>query len=206
VAASVNLPLKGGKQLYHVDEFIAGVATEIPTNATLTVDNYYSVVIKYVDTDVTVFGPDTTHSVSYYTAGFGWSAPTGTGIMTVLAGAAGAGVYSDLMFGILSTQDVYLSRTSLSLFDASVALAFPDVSTEINIFCESDLMVMELVSHRQFIQKEHTVDLMQKPLLLPKGGKIEVYYSSHIGDLITSIIFGIQYFFTPVTTNGVRTS
>ena len=66
---SIRLNLIGGKRLYKVDRFVAGVALEIPGNTILTPNNYYALMIKYVDTDVSVYGANTSYSTNYYNNG-----------------------------------------------------------------------------------------------------------------------------------------
>ena len=202
VAASIALGLRGGKQFYHVHEFIAGVATEIPANNILTVGNYYALVIKYVDTNVSVYGPNTAYSVNYYTSGYAWKAEVADGLIDLLPGGAGAGAYSDLMFGILSTQPVYITKMRLKLFDSSDALTASAPDTESVWVVEDDGMKIETVALVHFLESTHEEDISANPIYMGNGGKAEIYYSSSVDDAATTAVFEISYKHEKPVVNG----
>ena len=200
VAASVNLPLLGGKHNYHIDEFIAGTALENPSNTILTVGNYYAIVLRYVDTNVSVYGPDTTYSTNYYTNGYAWKAEVADNLIDLLPGAAGAGAYSDLMFKVYSAQDVYVTRITILSDSAHGA----DSSFAVLIEDENMSIIHDLVTSKQggFGRTEVDLDFNARPAYLPIGGKIETYYNDDSGDSISKIMFIIHYLYVPPTVNG----
>lgn len=199
VASSIRVPLVGGKQLYHVHGFIAGVASEIPGNTLLTVGNYYSVVIKYVDTDVTVFGADTTFSTSYYNNGYAWDADTGDADeIEIISGAAGAGAYSDLMFKVFSVQEVWITGTELKLDAAAGSNA------QFQIFVEdSGMKVTDIIAgHESKFGTEHVKDLSLRPILMESGAKMECYYNDDPTDSVLEVAFKMTYFYAPNGANN----
>jgi hypothetical protein len=190
-AASVKLSLRGGKQMYLVNEFVAGVALEIPTNELLTANHYYALSLHYVDTDVDVYGPDSSFGNNYYKSGYAFTAPdTATPITQV-------GVNNDLMFGILSTQAVYIN-TVVKFFDAQ-----PGTNATEYIFVEdrnmsiTDLMVGAFQPLQQ-VQAEFD----RSPVLLTKGGKFEVYFNDDFTDGVSAASVLIGYLHEPPTVNG----
>lgn len=202
VVSEVSLPLKGGRQFYHVHGFVAGVATEIPTNTLLTVGNYYAITINYVDTDVGVFGPNTTFSIDYYNNGYAFQTTNESTPITKIPGAAGAGAYSDIMFAILSTQDVYVYQTEITILDASGNETISHTDTEITFHLENSDMEMSLTANDHIVNRTRVEDFSMRPQYLDKGGKIEAYYSSDPLDSARRAEFGARYFYTPPIVNG----
>ena len=199
LVSSVNVPLHGGKRVYHLEKFIAGVALEIPANTLLTVGNYYSLVIKYVDTNVTLYGPNTTFSINYYTSGYAWKAEVADNLIDKVAGAAGGGAYSDLSFEIYSTQDVQIIGTSIFKDSASGENAWATINVE-----DSNMQITEIPSVVQsggFNRTSLTLDTSLRPLFLEKGGKYEVNYNDDATDDLTKVMFSMSYWFIPPTTN-----
>ncbi len=200
VTSSIDIDLVGGKRKYHIDELIAGVALEKPSNTLLTVDNYYALILKYVDTDVLVYGPNTTYSVNYYTNGYAWKAETSDNLIDVIPGVSGSGAYSDLMFQIFSTQDVYIHKFQLFTTDA------PSGNADVSVFSEDKNMgIVDIpVSNQKggMGRTEITMDLSLKPSLLEKGGKFEAYYNDDPTDDVDVVLFAMDYLFIPPTTNG----
>jgi hypothetical protein len=199
VASSINLPLRGGKRKYHIDAYVAGVALEIAANNILTTGNYYAILLKYNDTDVTVYGPDTTLSTNYYTSGYAWSADTGDNLIDVIPGAAGAGAYSDLMFQVFSTQDVYITRFQI------LADAAPNGNADVSVFAEdSNMGISDIPISNQkggMGRTEVSEDMTLAPPILKKGGKFEAYVNDDPTDDVTKILFTMDYMFIPPTTN-----
>jgi len=174
VVSQLSLTLDGGKRKYHIDEFIAGTALEHPSNTLLTIGNYYSIVLKYVDTDVTVYGPDTTFSTDYYTNGYAWKAETADNLIDVIPGAAGAGAYSDLMFQIFSIQDVYITNITL------LADSAPGNNASVSIFSEdSNMGIVDIASTSQtggFGRTELSYDLTIRPRIFRERWKIRIIF------------------------------
>ena len=200
VVSTLRFSLIGGKRKYHIDEFIAGTAPEKPDNTLLTVGNYYALVLKYVDTDVIVYGPDTTIANNYYTSGYGWKAETANDLIDIIPGANGAGAYSDLMFQIFSTQDVYIINAHL-LVDAA-----PGGDADVAIFSEgANMEIDDIVASVQkggFGRTELIYDISCCPSFLENGGKFEAYYNDDPTDDVTSASFSMQYKFIPPTVYG----
>jgi hypothetical protein len=200
VVASLSLTLEGGKRKYLVNRFIAGTALENPDNTILNVDNYYAIVLKYVDTDVTVYGPNTLYSVNYYTSGYGWKAEIADNLIDVIPGAAGAGAYSDIMFQIFSTQDVYITKMELWP-DAA-----PGNNAEVSVFSEdSNMMITDIALYAQRGGTSVTSlvkDLSLKPIFLECGGKFEAYHNDDPQDDIEHALFVFEYLFIPPTVHG----
>lgn len=189
--SSITLPLLGGKRLYVIKDFVTGVSLEIPTNTLLTAGNYYVLTLNYVDTDVDVYGPDTSFSTNYYTSGYAFTAPNESTAITAI------GSFSDLMFGILSTQDVYLS-SFLQILNAA-----PGDTAQVNIFVEdSNMSIAAIATVGAKAVQSVQADLSSRPMLLEKGGKFEMYYNDDFSDSVTEIGLTIGYLFVPPTVNG----
>ncbi len=199
VSSSIRVTLQGGKRQYHINNFVAGVALEIPANTILTSGNYYALVLKYVDTDVTVYGPDTTFSINYYESGYAWKAETGDSLIDVIPGAAGSGAYSDLMFQIFSTQDIYIVNLEL-LFDES-----PGTGMHVSFFVEDDNMkITDVIDSAALggFDKVLIYDTALRPVFLIKGGKLEAYYDDDSTDSVGVALFELTYLYIPPTVNG----
>ncbi|MCP4143795.1 MAG: hypothetical protein GY752_00770, partial [bacterium] len=82
--ASVSVDLVGGKRTYHIDKFVAGTALEIPTNELLNIGNYYAITIHYDDTEVNVYGANTSFNNDYYVNGYAFTAPDESTAITKL--------------------------------------------------------------------------------------------------------------------------
>ena len=181
--AAIRLPLGGGKRLYLVEGFIAGVALEIPDNVLLNQGHYYLLTINYVDTEVNVYGPDSTYSIDYYQSGYAFTAPDEATPITAV------GPYNDCMFGIFSTADVYI------MLSTARADATPGERSEYYSFVEDENMdITDIIATRGFQPgTAGAVDLSLRPPLLPKGGKYELYYDDDFTDQVSKIIFGMQF-------------
>lgn len=92
VDSEITVSLLGGKKTYQLNDFVAGTALEIPSNTILNSGNYYAITIHYVDTDVNIYGPDTSFAYNYYTNGYAFTAPDESTAITAI------GDYSDLSF------------------------------------------------------------------------------------------------------------
>ena len=199
VASSIRVTLQGGKRQYHINNFVAGVALEVPANTLLNSGNYYALVLKYVDTDVTIFGPDTTFSTNYYSSGYAWKAETGDNLIDVIPGAAGSGAFSDLMFQIFSTQDIYIVNLEL-LFDAA-----PGTGMHVSFLVEDDNMLITDVIDSAALggfDKVLIYDTSLRPVFMVKGGKLEAYYDDDPTDSVGVALFELTYLFIPPTVNG----
>jgi hypothetical protein len=161
--------------------------------------HYYALTLHYIDTDVTVYGPDTTFSISYYNNGYAFSTPgeASANHITKIPGAAGSGDFSDLMFMVFSTQDVFV------LDIGQIADATPGSDAGIIILAEDkNMKVTTIAVSGVQAQPLTSVDLSMRPSFLEKGSKLEIYYNDDFTDSVTNINFGFRYFFVPPTVNG----
>jgi hypothetical protein len=189
-ASTVNLTLQGGKRFYNIG-FAAGVALEIPSNILLNENNYYALTINYVDTEVNVYGPDTSFSYQYYNNGYAFTTPDKSTAITAI------GTYSDLMFVIYSTQDVYLTQYYQAI-DAA-----PGSNANTNVFIEGPNMEITgiLATNTRPIQFV-SADLAFKPYIVLKGGKFEQYYNDDFADSVGTINMQVGYLYQPMNVNG----
>ena len=188
VASSINTTLLGGKRQYFLDDFIAGTALEIPTNTLLTVGNYYAILIKYVDTDITVYGPDTTFTNDYYTDGYAWQADTGDNLIDLILGDAGSGAYSDLQFSVFSTANAYVTGYHLHFLDVAGDLTIN--GSDASWISNAEGPNMEIDSMPDIHGGHPVTDFLRtfnKPVLLRKGGKFEINYDDDPQDSVTSV-------------------
>lgn len=190
--ASIALILQGGKRLYHLDEFTAGMNKSIPTNELLNINNYYILELNWVDTDVSVYGPDTSFTTNYYTNGYAFNAPDEATAITAI------GQYSDIMFAILSTQDIYMVSSAWR-FNAE-----PNGDSEISVFVEDNNMIVSdtVVDREHSPEQEFTFDLNLRPMFVEDGAKVEYYYNDDFTDSVSKINAEITYLYVPPVVNG----
>ncbi|MCP4141666.1 MAG: hypothetical protein GY755_15565, partial [Chloroflexi bacterium] len=188
---SVSVDLVGGKRTYHIDKFVAGTALEIPTNELLNIGNYYAITIHYDDTEVNVYGANTSFNNDYYVNGYAFTAPDESTAITKL------GQYNDIMFCIHSTQDAWLVAFGLR------ADAVPNGGSEITCYTEDNNMmrVNPLLTGVQPAE-ENKIDVSGRPAFLVKGGKFEAEYNDDFTDSVSVIITEIVYYYVPPTVNG----
>jgi len=197
LAASYAQPLLGGKRVYHIHEFTAGTNKALPNNPLLTPDNYYIIQLEYIDTDVNVYGPDTSFSHQYYSNGFAFTAPNESTAIALPATPAD-NTYSDIMFGIFSMQDVYYTSISWR-FDAE-----PNGDSAIHVFIEDTSMVITdmVVDHEVQPEQEFTTDINLRPMFSEDGGKLEFYYNDDHSDAVSKVIGEAKFLYeTPETNN-----
>jgi hypothetical protein len=189
--SEVTVSLLGGFRTYHIDEFIAGVALEIPNNELLIVGNYYAITINYIDTDVSVYGPETSFEIDYYANGYAFTADDESDPITAI------GPYSDCMFTIFSTQDVFVVNYGQRADEE------PNGGATTNVYLEDCNMTRTalFVSGIQAVQFMD-LDLSLRPAFMEKGAKIEQEYNDDFLDSVSTINAGFRYFFVPQVTNG----
>ncbi len=187
--AHVNVDLLGGKRMYHIDGFVAGVAREIPTNELLTVGNYYAITIHYVDTDVNVYGPNHAWD-DYYESGFGFTT-TAEGVAITAMGAS-----KDIQFIVFSTQEVYVYEITV------ITDGTPNGNSETTVYVEDENMKRTdvLVSGIKAVPAITTQ--LNRPFFMSKGSKFEQEYNDDITDDVSSVNLVMQYYFIPITGNG----
>ena len=186
---SVSVSLVGGKRAYHIDEFVAGAALEIPTNELLVPDNYYAITLHHVDTDVSVYGPNEAWD-DYYENGYAFTAPDESTNITAL------GPQIDIMFLIYSTQPAYVFEIT------TIADALPNGSSETNLYIEDTNMKRTdtLVSSIKAVQA--VTARLTRPFYMGKGYKLEQEYNDDITDSVSSIEVVVSYYFIPPTVHG----
>jgi len=206
LASEINLYLRGGQRLYHLEDFITGVASEHPSNNTLTVGNYYALTLHYVDTNVSVYGPDTTYSINYYQNGYAFYTSAEGVDITKIAGAAGSGAYSDLMFGIFSVQDIYLLGYHLHFNAEAGGAASTGALADWLAFVEDSNMNIESVmtTHggHAIIDGDYHEEFDWKPPPLEKGGKFEIYYNDDFTDNVAGVELEFFYLYASPDVNG----
>lgn len=191
-SASYSISLRGGKTMYHLHQFAAGVALENPANVLLNVNNYYTLILSYTDTEVSVYGNNPTTAVDRYTNGYSFNTTDNTTAIVT------TGPYGDCMFGIFSTADVYITKATAQ------ADSMPGHRATYHSFIEDRWMVVTDIIHTQgfHVPESQEVDLGDRPPKLSKGGKFEIYYNDDFGDAVAEIWFGMQYFYEPVVVHG----
>jgi hypothetical protein len=190
VVAEVNFGLLGGKRLYTIREFAAGTALEIPDNTLLNVGNYYAITLHYVDTNLAVFGPEAAWD-DYYENGYSFTAPDEATAITA------TGPNEDLMFGIFSTQPVYL-RGLTKVYD-SVPGAF---STETLMIEDKFMRITDIASGDFAATQVVNISGVDRFLFVDKGGKFEVYHNDDPNDSVSQLSLIIRYIYEPPVING----
>lgn len=191
-AAGYALNLQGGKRLYNIKEFICGANKSIPTNEILNVGNYYILELMWVDTDVNVYGPDVALGQQLYNSGYAFTAPDEA------TPIAAIGELSDLMFGIVSAQTVYLVRVGWR-FDFE-----PGEDSSISVYIEGpDHKVADvIVDQEEHPEQEFPIDLRLRPVLVLDGGKLEYYYNDDFSDSVQEIHKEMQFLYEPPIVYG----
>lgn len=191
-AASYTLSLLGGVRLYHIEEFTCGANKSIPTNELLNIDHYYILELKWIDTDVSIYGVDQSFTIDYYVNGYAFTAPDEA------TAIADIGEFSDLMFAVLSTQDIFVIKVGWR-FDAS-----PNGDSEITVFLEDTAMkIPDVIVDREHSPEQSFVnDLLPRPSFLEDGGKLEYYYNDDYTDAVSVINVEMQFYYIPPTVNG----
>ena len=198
LVSTLEMDLQGGFRFYNIIPVVAGVALEIPDNTLLNVGNYYGLVLKYIDTEVDIYGANTTFGNDYYQNGYAWKAEVADDFIDKIPGAAGAGAFSDLMFYIYSTQDVYIVDVETKLDAVAFSQAQFSIFTE-----DKNMKTGDLISQNESqFGDEHLEDLSLRPVFLAKGGKLEMNYNDDYTDEVEQISFVFEYLFIPPTING----
>ena len=190
--ASYTLSLLGGIRLYHIEQFTCGAEKSIPTNELLNIDHYYIIELKWIDTDVSVYGTDPSFNINYYQNGYGFTAPDEATPITAI------GEFNDLMFAILSTQDIFIVKAAWR-FNAA-----PNGDSEISVFLEdNEMKVADVVVDREHSpEQSFTSDLSARPQFLVDGGKLEYYYNDDFTDDVSKINVEMQFYYIPPVVNG----
>jgi len=191
VAAYITLDVQGGIRNYDIEKYIAGVALEIPGNTLLTPNNFYALILRYVDTDVNIYGANTSYSTNYYTNGYAFTAPNNATNITAI------GPYNDIQFAIFSTQDVYVN-TLLKYYDAE-----PGSNATESVYIEGpDMSIENILDQQSKPQQSLLAEFDDRSFYFPKGGKFEVNQNDDYTDDTSQITILIGYMFAPQETNN----
>ena len=191
-AASYTLQLKGGKRLYNIHEFHCGADKAVPTTTLLTAGNYYILELKYIDTDTSVYGPNTAYSINYYASGYAFTAPDEATAITAI------GTYSDCMFQIFSRQEIYIKKVEWKFN------AVPNGLSDISVFLEDTNMGISdiIIDHEEQPAQIEEEDVSDRPMVLEDGGKLEFYYNDDYTDSVSQLQTEMTYYFEPPEANG----
>jgi len=187
--SEIEVGLFGGFRTYHIDEFVAGVALEIPGNELLNVDHYYALTFNYIDTNVDIYGPNAAWD-DYYVSGYSFSAPDEATAITA------TGANEDLMFIIYSTQGVYVNKFQ------QFSNAEPNGGTSTSIYIEDKNMKRTDTIMSGSKGRETADEDFQLPYFLEKGGKFEQEYNDDLTDNVTEMVITLQYYHDPNEPNG----
>jgi len=189
--ASYLLDLKWGKRLYSIHQFEAWNEKAVPTNELLVPWNYYVLELKYVDTNIDVYWPNTSFLTNYYNNGYAFTAPSEAGVMTQI------GTYSDIMFHIFSTQPCYILEAEWR-FDAA-----PNWDSDISVFIEDTWMIITdmIVDHEESPSQESEENISARPMFIEDGGKLEMYYNDDFTDWVSTVTLEMRILFEPSNSN-----
>jgi len=189
-ASSVTIPLRPGINLYHVEEFAAGIGKEMPSNVLINKDNFYAVTINYIDVDADVYGVDSSLGIKYYRDGYAFTATNESSAITRI----GDGL-NHIMFLVPHITDVYVTKIGVTFYDSSGNEVVSDISSASTVYIEDNNMKV-IVSPLQTSNgvSSAVFDLETKPVFVPEGSKIEIYYSSGSGeDAVDSICLSASW-------------
>jgi hypothetical protein len=188
-----DIPLEGGKRIYHLEEFFAGVDKEFPDNKLITIDNYYIIQLEYVDTDINVYGPDTSLlTVPLYTNGYAFTAPDEATPITQID------PNSDLMFAIMSTQPIYFVGIGWR-FDAE-----PNGNSSILVFLRdpNGFVTEVIIDHEESPEQSFTFNAESRPMFLDDGDKLQFLFNDDPTDQTRTISGEARFWYEPPIING----
>ena len=142
---------------------------------------------NHIDTDVSVYGPNTAFATNYYKSGYAWTAPNESTAISAI------GEFSDLMFHIFSTQDVYVYEARWR-FDVD-----PGENAAITVYLEDkDMIIRDIVIDLESDpETTDTFQFKETPMFLSDGGKIEWYYSDDFTDSVDELHAHVSYYYEP---------
>lgn len=186
------LPLEPGLRIYHLEGFTAGVDKSAPDNVPVNPDNYYILELKWVDTDVNVYGADTSRGVNYYQSGFAFTAPDES------TPIASLGEFADIMFGVMSTQPVYMLDVGWA-FDSE-----PNGGSSILVHLKDRTGSISgtVIDHEANPEREFSTDLTARPMLLEDGGHLAFGYNDDPLDSVGRVRGEVRFLHEPPDVNG----
>ena len=188
-ASSVIVDLLGGKRMCHIDEFVAGTSLEIPTNELLIPNNYYAITINYIDTDVSVYGPNDAWD-NYYTNGYGFTTDLESNPISAM------GTNKDIQFIVFSTQDAYV-------FEITIATdGTPNGGSLTTLYIEDENMKRTNVLVSGIKAVPAITTRIERPFFMAKGAKMEQEYNDDFTGDVGTINLIFQYYFIPTVTHG----
>jgi hypothetical protein len=184
-----------GFSKFPVQNFIAGVSKEHPSNILITIGNYYAVTLEYVDSDIAFYGCDPAIQQSRgeqaYNNGYAFTAADeSTPIVTI-------GEYSCLMFFVNSTQSVYVNQVNKA-FNAAPGEKASEAIYTLNKNDKLEEVPVGIVPPQQAIQAEFN----SRPFLITDGGRFVINYQSDIDEDVTSMDILIGYYYKKMPING----
>ncbi len=191
-STSFMLSLEGGKRVYHLEDFFAGIDKEFPDNKLIIIDNYYIIEFKYFDTDINVYGPDVSSGNNNYNNGYAFNAINETTALN------GIGEFSDLMFAIMSTQPVYFISIGWR-FNAS-----PNGLASILVFFRdvTGFVTEVVIDHEDSPEQIFNFDLISRPMFLDDGCKLQFLYNDDFTDDVSRISGEVIFWHEPNIING----
>lgn len=180
--SSVTIPLKAGKKTYRMEDFSAGVGIEIPGNVLLVPGDYYILTISYVDVNVKVYGTDPSFNIDYYPSGYAFTAPDEDTAITKI------GEFNDIAFKTTANVDAQIVGIQFCVFNASNEVVSPSSDSDISIYIEGPQMehLSDELVHGNGIPPMD-IDLHVNSEFCPRGGKVELYYTSGESDIARSL-------------------
>lgn len=197
VFAEVPVFLTGGKRIYQVNNYIAGVAEEIPSNTQLIKNNHYGITIHYVDTDVNVWGTDTGFGIKNYKSGYAFSTPDTSTQITRL------GLFSDLMFVVYSVQEATIINLFQRIITSFGSIASPGVNSTLSGHIEDkETKVTDTITNQVPVSPDILLDFIWRPKTIPKGGKFETLFNDDFTDDVFVVGLAIEYLYAKSVING----
>jgi len=174
----INLSLDTGKRFYVIEDLMVGISSQ----NYLTPGNYYGLVLKYIDSEVKVYGSDVAGTKSYIN-GYSFTCPDTATNINQLGN-------SDLNFGIFSIKDVWIDKIEFR------ADSQPGNKASYYIYKESNGKIDDLVSVISNAPEQYKdFDLQDRPIFLAAGDKIELYYSDGVTDIVERVGLDIRYYY-----------
>lgn len=186
------LSLEGGNRVYHLEDLTAGIDKSDPNNISININNYYIIEFKWIDTDVSIYGADTSLGKQFYVNGFAFTAPDEATPITAIS------EFSDIMFGVYSTQEVYLTNVGWA-FDNAPNGGSSILATLRDLFPKT---TDTIVDHEEVPEKDFDFNLSERPMYLLDGGHMGVDYNDDPLDSVNLFRGEFTFLYKPPVVNG----